>query len=484
MALEGPEDRLLDVVGHARPLIGHRDHEVVPVLRDLDLNRGARGCVVGCVLQQVVDDARGEPDIEIGGDGGGRQGEELPAQPQVTGPSRDERREVDGCAPHDGVPTHDPLGVEQAGQDAAQLRARRDEPLGDVGDLPGGEIGVPVQDLRQGGDGGDRRREVVRRRQEQGVLGGVRLAQGRRGVALEGECVAHGEAGLLALADVAQRAAQPGRALPGPGERHHGDLHRKITAVAAPHAADRGGGPPFRARRVLQRVHRGPIFGVDEAGQGPALELLRGAGEHAEGGRGCVVDATAGVGGDDHVRRRVREEPVPGLARRQRPLRGDARALVADEPAHADRTGVARATGREMDRGRERPPVRRHEAGLEADDAVGTAVHRIVEPVEHCAPGRVVDEDDRGLVVEEAGRASEQLAGRPIRLDDDPVGVRDEIPVRSEVEQFAVTGHLGIEVLLGLGQRLVLGADLLCADLELQQGGGELVEDVGHGRPG
>ena len=161
----------------------------------------------------------------------------------------------------------------------------------------------------------------------------------------------------------------------------------------------------------------------------------------------------------------------------------DARTLVADEPSHADRAGMARPTGREMDRGRERPPVGRCEARLEADDPVGAAVHRIVEPVQDRPPCRVVDEDDGGLVVQDAGGASQQLAGRAIRFDDDPVGVRDEIPVRREVEQLAVAGHLGIELLLGQGQRLVLRADLLRADLELEQGGGELVQDVGQGGP-
>ena len=112
------------------------------------------------------------------------------------------------------------------------------------------------------------------------------------------------------------------------------------------------------------------------------------------------------------------------------------------------------------------------------------AVHRIVEPVQHRPPGRVVDEDDGWACGTGRGRASQQLAGRTIRFDDDPVGVSDEIPVRREVEQLAVAGHLGIELLLGQGQRLVLRADLLRADLELEQGGGELVAGRRSGRPG
>ena len=61
----------------------------------------------------------------------------------------------------------------------------------------------------------------------------------------------------------------------------------------------------------------------------------------------------------------------------------------------------------------------------------------------------------------------EQVAGGPVGLEDHPRGVRHEVPVRRQIEELPIAGGLDIELLLGLGQCLVLAVDLLRADLQL-----------------
>ena len=224
---------------------------------------------------------------------------------------------------------------------------------------------------------------------------------------------------------------------------------------------------------------------MDEVGNRLTLDIRRVDRERHPDGGGCEGDAPPAVGGDDHVGRALRDEPVTGLTRHERTLRLHAAADVAHEPAHTRSGGVGRAGGppdREMHRGREGVVVRRGEPGLELDHRAVMPGHRIMQMVEDETPVGRVHEDHHRLLTQEVARCPQQLGRCPVRLEDDADRVGDEVPVGRQVEQLAVTGGLEVELLLRLGQGLVLTVDLLRTDLELLDGRGQLFEHLGDER--